>query len=90
MRGAIADGAVIHIVTSDTITFTETVVIDGIAVAISSMSNAKLSGGDAVRLFDVRNGGDLALAGLTLTGGYVSTAPRVLLLSRIQWKSLLL
>ena len=79
LQGAIADHALIDIVTSDTITFAETVVIEGIAVTISSTSNATLSGGDAVRLFTVRNGADLALVGLTLTGGYCEGVPRVCL-----------
>jgi hypothetical protein len=80
LQGAIFGGALIHIETSDTIAFTTTLVIDGIAVTIRSTMNSTLSGGGAVRLFEVQNGGDLTLVGLTLTRGFVpvGSSPRAL------------
>ena len=80
LERAIFDGADIHITTSDTIAFTTTLVIDGITVTIRSTINSALSGGGAVRLFEVRNSGDLKLVGLTLTRGFVpvSSSPRAL------------
>ena len=62
----------IDVATSNTITFSARITIDGITVRIQSTMGAILSGGGSRRLFQIGSSGSLTVSGVTLKLGYVS------------------